>query len=277
MNRAYGNPHPRRASLLPVAPAFGSLFRNLQVDNVSGTENTQVTIQANAIAVEDSLFNTYLLRSVSVTIDTSVAGRNGMEIGTTVGNSTWYARHVIYNPGSGEVAGLFSTSATAPILPGGFDAWAFTGWHLTDGAALLNRISQRGRRAWYVVGTKPSLAPVIASGSAGTGSSTSPVLTTASITSVVPTTATHIHVALTNDYNANGVSVVLAAPNTAWGGANRGPAGTAGQSWYLYANALASNFASGSVMMPLEGTTVAWASSDTGGAISCLGWEEGLT
>lgn len=255
------------------AQPVASGFKNLSITNNAGTPNTSITFAADALTVETSAGTEYRLSSFAATIDCTVTGANGLDAGG-LANTTWYSIWAIYNPTTGTAAGLASTSATAPTLPAGYTAQARFGWMRTDGSAHFMRTLQYGRIAQYIVGTNPSVARTINNGPAGTYSVTSPTLTTVSITSFVPTTASRIHVAVENLFQNSAISSVLVAPNTAWGGTFRGPRGSAGQVYPLWIdNGSGVGY---SDWLTLEATTIAWASSAAGGAIVCLGWEDNL-
>lgn len=252
-------------------------FKNLTVTNVTaGTPNTQVVITADAVAVSDGSSNYTTVQNVSLTINGLVNGANGLDTGALALNS-WYYSYVIYNPTTLTTAGLLSLSATAPTKPSGYTQFARVGAHRTDGSVHFYYVLQKGRIAQYVVGTNPAQSLNIANGIAGTHSQTSPTLASLSVTTVVPTTvASRINVSVNNKYAAATISNVLVAPSTAWGGSNNGPSGGNGNVYPIALNAVANNFVNASAWIVLEATTIAWASDGTGGAVSCLGWEDNL-
>ncbi len=253
----------------PVAAGF----KNLAITNNAGTPNTIIAFTADALTVETSAGTEYRLSTFSVNIDCGATGANGLDAGG-LANTTWYSIWAIYNPTTGTAAGLASTSATAPTLPAGYTAQARFGWMRTDGSAHFLRTIQYGRTAQYIVGTNPSVVRAIDTGTAGTGSITSPTLIAVSVTTFVPTTASRIHVAIANLWENLGGAIVLVAPNAAWGGANRGPRGSAGQVYPLYLDNSVGT--SSPAWLTLEATTIAWCSSGAGGALVCLGWEDNI-
>jgi hypothetical protein len=251
-------------------------LKNLLVVNDSGSPNTKMDVTADYVCVQTTSNVAYGLNSVSLVIDCGTNGANGLDTGGLAA-STWYSIWVIYNPATGAVAGLMSTSATAPIMPSGYTARARLGWVFTDGTAHFYRIRQQGRRAQYVVGTNPASTRIIASGSAGTFSTTNPVYASASIANFVPSTASCIYLAITSNYQGGGTTNVSVAPNTSYGGSGNGLAGSAGMiaPWAMqFTTAGGSNV---STWMELENaTTIAWNSSGSGGALGCLGWEDNI-
>ncbi len=273
MNGPFGASPPRQARTI-IADPPGGTYRNLAVDNNSGSPNSKIDISATAIVVEDALFNTYIARNVAVTADSAVVGAGGVESGTTISGAMWVARHIVADPWTGQVRALLSTSATAPILPAGFTFSAFTGWHRTSGGNF-HGIRQRGRQAQYVVGLAQTAAlPIIASGTVGTFSLTSPTLVATDVSSTVPTTASAIKLVIAHFWKNLTQSNMLVAPSQSYSGANNGPSGSTGMIWPNVVSQGAAAYANYPFEMALEATTVSVASSSAGGALACLGWTE---
>jgi len=257
----------RRPSLAqPIAAGF----KNLVIQNNSGTPNTQIDIDADAVTVETSGGVAYRLTGINITIDAATTGANGLDAGG-LANNTWYYPYVIYNPATDTVAGLISTSATSPALPSGYTAKTQRGAFRTNGSAQFNRILQKGLRAQYVVSASVTTAlPNIANGAAGTWSATAPTWAAASVSDFVPSTASRINIVATAKWNNGTASNTYVAPNNLYAGSasvNPPPFadGTA---------ALGPTIGTGLVDFALESTNVYWVSDGNGGAISCLGWEE---
>jgi hypothetical protein len=89
---------------------------------VASAGNT-VPVVAASLVVDDGT-RCRLLRNVSVTPDCSTAGpaANGRDQAGAFANNTWIYVHVIWGTGK-TVAGLLSTSKTAPVLPNGYTHW----------------------------------------------------------------------------------------------------------------------------------------------------------
>ncbi len=245
-------------------------FKNLSIKVAT---NTTVALAADAVITTDGTLSQNT--AVSATIDLGTNGAvNRLDTGT-IAIDSWYAIWVIAKS-DGTTGGLASLSATSPTMPTGYTYKARVGWVQTiHSTATLYGTWQLGRQAQYVVGlAQTAVVPNIANGTAGTFSSTTPTLSAASVTRFVPTTASKISVAATNQWSGNTIANVLVAPSTAWGGTNNGPQGINGQIFPAYVNI---NIAY-SVMaeIVLETTSIAWASSGTGGGISCLGWEDNI-
>lgn len=104
----------------------------------------------------------------AVTVSTAVSGAGGLDTGT-IANSTFYAVHAIgdsYGVNAGSA--MISTSATAPILPSGYDMFFRIGYVKTDGSAHILAFRQDGtgldRWMWY----DAAIATGITAGSSAT-------------------------------------------------------------------------------------------------------------
>jgi len=73
---------------------------------------------------------------IPLTIDITDSGKNGLDVDSVTANS-WYFVHVIKNPTTLEVAGLFSLSQYKPTLPSGFTVFRNIGAFPTDGTSDL--------------------------------------------------------------------------------------------------------------------------------------------
>ena len=101
-------------------------FKNLLVVNDATTANTKMDVTADYVCVQTTSNIAYGLNSVSVVIDCTTNGANGLDAGG-LANSTWYSIWVIYNPATATIAGLMSTSASSPTMPSGYTAKARLG------------------------------------------------------------------------------------------------------------------------------------------------------
>lgn len=74
-------------------------------------------------------------------VDITASGLSGLDTGS-VANDNWYYIHYIYNSATGNAGPMFSLSATAPVMPSGFDyqgllgAWYYTGDALRPGVQV---------------------------------------------------------------------------------------------------------------------------------------------
>jgi hypothetical protein len=238
-------------------------FKNLKILTSS---NTAATITADELVLGDGNGNSVRLFAVNVSYATGTSGANGLDTGSIAVN-TGYHEWVIYNPSVGTVASLLSLSGTAPTLPSGYTFRARVGWSYVDSGTHLRFKIQYGRDAQYIVGTNPTAALVVASGSAG--SVTVPTYTSASVSSFVPPTASKIKVGLTT--TGASTSHAVLAPNASYG------ANTT-NSIYL---SITNNAVSGSnttivADMMLESSNIYYAADSSLCSAQCLGWTDNL-
>lgn len=245
----------------PATPLQGS-FKNLSIKVAS---TTTVTVAADAVIVSDGTNFFSVTPSATCNLGTNGAV-NTLDTGTIAINS-WYYMWVIYN---GTTTGtLASLSSTSPTLPSGYTYKARVGAVQTiNGSATLYGTWQFGRRAQYVVGlAQTSTSPVIASGTVGTYSTTSPTLAATSIVRFVPATASIIQV------TGTGVSdPIIVAPSSAYSGTNNGPMGSNHLKPPIW---LDSGAVSLSANILLESTSLYIATATTA-YVTALGWEDNL-
>lgn len=99
-----------------------------------------LTITADKLIVTDTNGRKAALTSVSVTPNITASGANGLDTGSEAAN-TWYYAWVIWN--GATVAGLLSTSATAPTMPSGYTHKGLAG-AVRNGAADFVDTTQQG-------------------------------------------------------------------------------------------------------------------------------------
>lgn len=265
------------ASSLPgtgAAPVSLGSAKGLVVTNNAGTPATKIDITASRIVPVTSTGSPVFLTSFSATVDLTTTGLNGMDTGARPANGWVY----IYALSNGTLTGAIATT-TSPTAgsfsptPTGYIYSAFVGAMWCDGSQNLMRSKQQGRHAQYIIGTNPTNSRNMATGVAGTFSTTSPTLASITVTSYVPLTAGVIYGQATAGLAGGTGSSIVIAPNTSWGGVNNGPSGSGGNIYPLWINAVTSTWG-GSFVMALEGTTIAWASAAAGGGVACLGWDD---
>lgn len=243
-------------------------FRALRVQ---ATGNTSVTVSADGIVVYTAGGIGRLLTGVSLTLSTATTGANGLDTGI-IANSTWYSVWVIYDPTTPTVAGLLSTSATAPTLPAGYTYKARVGW-VRYATAALARTLQVGNRAQYVVtsGSQTPNLPIMASGSAG--SVTVPTWVAVPWANFVPATATTLLLSAVSQ-STNNFTVML-APNNAYGASTS----TTNPPMMKTGGTQAAPATTGAIIagdMVLESANIFWASDDANARVLCRGWLDGL-
>lgn len=260
-----------------VAPLALASARGLVVTNNGAVPSTKIDITANQLLSVTTGGTPDFKTGVSVTIDLTTTGANGMDTGARP-TSGWVYAYLI-STGS-VVAGLASaTSPTAggPTMPGGYSYAFYAGAMYCDGSQNLLRSRQTGRTPQYrlVPSTNTAIPPTIDSGAKGSFSITSPTLVAVTVQGngfVVPLTAGAITVAVSPVATNATASNVLVAPNTDWGGTNNGPNGSAGQVYPIFLSN--GTTASVSARLGLEAATIAWCSSGAGGKLVCLGWDD---
>lgn len=251
-------------------------FRGLIAFNNAGTPSTKIDITASQAIMTTTAGATILRSSVSVTCDLTTTGANGMDTGSRP-TSGWVYVYLIDN-GSAPASLASATSPTAgvPTLPGGYTYSGYVGAMYCDGSQNLLRTRQEGRRSEYqpTAATNTLIIPTIDNGVKGTYSDTSPTLTAVTVTGnsgFVPLTAGSIIVVANAKWKAGTLSNIIVAPIVGYGGTNNGPEGSGGQSYPIFIHAQEL----GAVAeLLLATTTIAWASSQAGAAISCQGWTD---
>lgn len=251
---------------VPLTADLRGIFRNLLVTN-GAVPNTQVAVTADAlVAWNPAGGSAALLSAVSLTIATGSVGANGLDSGT-VAASTWYAVWAIWN--GTTVAGLLSTSGTAPTMPSGYTHRVRVGWVRTDASSNLLRIRQAGRRAQYVptAGSNTLQFPLMMNSSLAQAS-----WAAIAVGNFVPPTATRIQAIATTSVQS---AVMAISPNTQTTAAsgtfstNPPPLLVGGQS---------SVGSVGSAEFALEDTNIRWSNNSVAANYNawCMGWEDNL-
>ena len=246
-----------------IAQPIAGGYRSLVIVNNSGTPNSMIDVDADAVTVETSSGVAYRLKNINLTINSLTSGANGLDTGT-IAASTWYYIYVIYNPATTTVAGLISLSSTSPTLPSGYTAFARIGANKIDGSLAFYRVRQVGSLAQFVVtaGSNTASLPTMASGA--TGNIGTPTWTTVSTTSFVPITATSLRgvVACAN-------TTAIIAPNVSYGAntslTNPPPVihSPPGSATFLFD-------------MPLESSNIYWATNNSNAYLHCSGWVDNI-
>jgi hypothetical protein len=181
----------------------------LDIQNNSGTPNTNLSIVASLAILGNSTGGNVRHSAISLTLNATTTGANGLDTGA-LANSTWYYVFLISN--GTTVASLLSTSSTAPTLPGGYTFSQIIGAWRTDGSAAFLRLWQKGDTTTYRVTAStntPNLPILITGVSGNTGT---PTWTSLSVSNFVPPTAPR----MLGVMRCGGGSSML-APNAAYG------------------------------------------------------------
>lgn len=254
---------------LPSAatPAALGATRNLKVTN-GGTPSTTIAITAAQALLVTSTGGPFFTTPVSVTIDLTTNGPNGMDT-LPRPTSNWVYCYLISN--GSLVAGLATATSPlsgSPTLPSGYIYSSYVGAMFCDGSQNLLRSKQVGNSAQYTVtaATNTALLPNIANGVAGTYSSGSPTFVSVTITpGFVPATASSINIVADSNWESNTGAAVQFAPNNAYQGFGN-------SSGNIPPFNIEGPIGAFTTQIELEGSAIFWASNASGGAISCFGW-----
>lgn len=145
-----------KPKLLPVASVgVANLITNMPqmllgkrpslISNNVADANNDIDIAAGIFMSSGS---TMVLTHPGNTIQLDVAGLNGLDTGSKAA-ITLYHVHAIYNPTTVTYGGLFSLSATAPILPSGFTQRRLLGAVMTNGSSNIRGFIQNGDAFLY--------------------------------------------------------------------------------------------------------------------------------
>ncbi len=259
-----------------VTSVSNASVSGLSIFNNAGTPSTKTDISFTSACLVSSVGAPVFLGKLTATIDLTTGAvtstANGMD-GESRPASGWVYFYAI-STGSG-MAGLGSLNSplvAPPTLPAGYVYSAYLGAMFCDVSSNLLRSRQLGINAQYTVvaSSNTAVPPLMAFGTAGTFSNTSPVLAAISVLPAVPATAGVIELLLAAAWKGVAANL-LVAPNAAYGGTNNGPQGSNGLVWPLSNNA---QIQDSSLSLVLESSNVYWATSSAGAAMSVLGWTD---
>jgi hypothetical protein len=238
-------------------------FKNLQSSSTG--LSALVLVSANELSFSNGIGNYVTGTSISLSIDTSTSGVNGLDTGS-LSASTWYSVFAI-RKADGTTDGLISLSSTSPTLPSGYTFFVRTGWIRTD--ATVNKYPlkyvQSEKNFSYApsAGTNLLLPPVLASGTAGSPGTT---LVSVSTTNAIPSTAMSISGFMSHLGGASSSSQV--SPNNIVS--------------FFTGNSVSLSLTGGNnVCVPysfyLESSNIFWAASaGASSQINCIGWQDNL-
>ncbi len=114
----------------PYSSFIASYANGLQISNNATTPNTKLDVAVGSIL--DSTGTFQLSLATAVTINAATNGLNGLDTGSFTASKV-YAVHLVCDPVTQQVAGcMISLSATAPLLPFGYSAFALIGYAVSD-------------------------------------------------------------------------------------------------------------------------------------------------
>ena len=251
---------------------------------VNGASNSLITITArNAVMVTPAglvINRSAVSATINITLGTSTSAAGGMD-GESPGTNAWVDTFLIDNGAAPAALGSAAGgNGLVPSMPSGYNYRCYLGAFRVNGSGnLLGQITLGNKSQYVVGGANLTGNPVIASGVAGTYSVSSPVLATASLTTVVPPTATSIRVVAYNNWESGTQGGILVAPNINWGGTNNGPDGSNGLIWPIAldnASGAIANKQTGFADLVLEANNIAWASAQAAAAIGAISWTDSV-
>jgi hypothetical protein len=138
-------------------PTCRDSYRNLDVEvsAIPARGEHHVLVTATELIVQDTDLNSVALNTVSLNIDLTASGANGLDTGIEAA-ATWYYVWVIHKPSTATVAGLLSTSGTAPTMPADYTQKALVGITYNDGTGSLWPFKQKGKKVIYNTAIKVS-------------------------------------------------------------------------------------------------------------------------
>ncbi len=151
---------------IPVVNAGELYLVGLRLANDATTPDEIVTIATGQ--ARDSTNANDIVVSTAISANNTVAGAGGLDTGT-VAASTFYAVYVLDDStGYNSPTGLLSLSATAPVIPGGYDMYRRVGFVLTDATSDFLVFDQRGSGKDRPMYYRESIATDITAGSSAT-------------------------------------------------------------------------------------------------------------
>lgn len=120
----------------------------LKINNNATTPNTKLDVSADDGVLANSSGVLVEISNLSVTLDATTTGANGLDAGTLAA-STWYYEYAIRDDVSSTNATLLSTSSMAPTLPSGYTYDRLLGTIVTDASAHFLAVYQDGYGCHY--------------------------------------------------------------------------------------------------------------------------------
>lgn len=237
-----------------------------------GVNSYTTTITADEVVLRNGS-NLYMtVRNVNLTLNANGTVGAPLSVMQARAASTWYYRWFWYNTTNGLTATL-DISSTAPTAPTGYTSTDYKcrlpGASRTDGSAsqYLLQIETEQKKSQYVVtsGSNTTLLPVMASGTLGTYSETTPTWAAVAWANFAPVTAIGLSVAANNSPTAGTAYHVIIAPNNSYGG--RGSS-----AFPPLAMGIGAGYISYLTLF-LESANI-YACSDGSVTVSALSWEE---
>lgn len=171
---------------------------NLYINDLALSWASTTTLTVGAGQARDSENNIDIELDATTTLNGAVNGANGLDTGS-LANATWYAIHLISSSLNRAMPALLaSTSATAPLMPTGYDSFRRISWALTDGSAHFLKYyvygnSNSRKYVWDAVITELSAGAATSFTDVDLASSVPPTARLATLNwKIVPATAGNI-------------------------------------------------------------------------------------
>jgi hypothetical protein len=126
-----------------MVPVQKRLMEGLEISNNSTNPNYQVDITDGVVGSDDGA--AIMEVTSTLTVDLTASGANGLDTGSEAAN-TWYYLWLIMNTTTDTVAGLWSTSASNPTLPSGYDKKRLISAIRNNSGSNLYYIHQQDRK-----------------------------------------------------------------------------------------------------------------------------------
>lgn len=110
--------------------------------SVAWASNTTLTLASGICRDSTNTFDISL--TANKTINAAVNGANGLDTGSFAASKCYAVFVVADSSGFNSPVGLISLSATAPVLPTGYDIFRRVGWAFSDGSTHFILVYQSG-------------------------------------------------------------------------------------------------------------------------------------
>lgn len=260
-----------RDKIESIASAIQGSFKGLTLSS-SGT-NSNVLVNCSQIVVRDNGFLYKSIYFISLTINLSISGINGLDTGTSSA-STWYSVWIISD--GTTTSGLLSLSSTNPTMPTGYTYKARVGWIRTDSTANKYPLSftQNGNIVSYKIASGSNVTDWPTLTNNATGSLSAPTWTTVSLSNFIPSTALQVGVMVAAANNGAAIAVV---PNNSYPAIGTVAGSVAGAASVYSASDNGGYTQRSSGMILLESINIYVATTATNNTVSkCYGWIDNI-
>lgn len=123
-------------------PMVNAPYLQLQDCQMVWNSTTELTILAGQARDHTNVND--IIVSANVTVQTTISGAGGLDTGTIAASTLYYVCVIGSSLNTSLYAGLLTLSATAPVLPNGYDMIRRVGAVLTDGSSHFLKFVQTG-------------------------------------------------------------------------------------------------------------------------------------